>query len=229
MTRRRAQPPDGQLRLDLDAVSGHPIPTFTRYRLVDRGHGQWAVIGQRGREIRPAIQPNGRAVYVLRSDDGALRAAQLARIVLLVHVGPPPPDRPLATHRNDVPADCRLTNLRWASRATNANDASINGRLTRTAVPPEVAALIRAEHRPRPPGRPTGTANGDTAPGSVPDLARRFGLTVSTVTAVLRQQPTPQTGHAVIRLGGLAVAASGRSVIEQPARRHLRLVTGDAA
>ena len=70
---------------------------------------------------------------------------------------------------------------------------------------------------------------GDTAPGSVPDLARRFGLTVSTVTAVLRQQPPPQTGHAVVRLGGLLVTASGDSVIEQPARRHLRLVKDDDA
>lgn len=61
----------------------------------------------------------------------------VARVVLLAWVGPPPLNKPFARHLDDNHQNNQLTNLAWGSRQDNSDDAVRNGRTRRGRKFPE--------------------------------------------------------------------------------------------
>ena len=58
--------------------------------------------------------------------NGVRKHEHISRILLKVFVGPPPEDKPYALHRDDVPWNNDLSNLRWGSLSENTLDAVRN-------------------------------------------------------------------------------------------------------
>lgn len=55
----------------------------------------------------------------------------IARLVLMLFVGPPPKNKPFALHKNDIKYDNRVENLYWGDANENRNDAIKNGKFYR--------------------------------------------------------------------------------------------------
>jgi hypothetical protein len=72
----------------------------------------------------------GRCVVFRR--DGQSFTTRVSRLVLMTFVGPSPPGRPLACHKDDNVRNNKLENLYWGNKSSNQIDAMKNGRLTFT-------------------------------------------------------------------------------------------------
>lgn len=90
------------------------VPGFPGYAVSDQGR----VRGKSGRVLRPDTTRGGYLRVTMRQD-GADARRSVHRVVLLAFVGGPPKDKPHCGHRNGVPNDNRLANLRWVSRSEN--------------------------------------------------------------------------------------------------------------
>lgn len=83
-----------------------------------------------GKVLRAATMKSGHKFVMLGRGNGRL----VHRLVLLAFVGPCP-DGKEALHRNDVPGDNWVGNLRWGTRAENIEDAFNNGGRVRSKNP----------------------------------------------------------------------------------------------
>lgn len=61
------------------------------------------------------------------NDAGKKVDAKVHRLVLLAHLGDPPPSAKHGCHNNGNPSDNRLENLRWDTPAGNLNDRKAHG------------------------------------------------------------------------------------------------------
>lgn len=78
----------------------------------------------RGCVLKPFTMPSGHLRVGLSPGQG--RTRKVHRLVLEAFVGPCPPEME-ALHRNGIPGDCRLTNLRWGTKSDNARDQITHG------------------------------------------------------------------------------------------------------
>lgn len=124
----------------LSTVEYREIPGFPGYRVGDDG-SVWSR-RKRGwsnrpfadwRRLRPTVMRNGRLRISLCRGEGGDRMTKrfVHQLVLLAFVGPCPSGLE-ACHDNDDPADCRLQNLRWGTRKSNAADRLRNGKYEST-------------------------------------------------------------------------------------------------
>jgi len=112
------------------------VPGFPGYRVSDAGRVQTRkvmagpnrrdVLGPMWRDLKPKRHKQGHRSVTLRHD-GMARQRYVHQLVLELFVGPCPPGLECC-HEDDDPNNNRLTNLRWDTHASNAKDASRNGR-----------------------------------------------------------------------------------------------------
>lgn len=76
--------------------------------------------------LRPRMNPSGHGRVQIGNRDNWT----ISRLVLHAFVGPPPPSRPWALHRDDNPSNDTLPNLRWGSPKENKADSIRNGTAT---------------------------------------------------------------------------------------------------
>ncbi|UUJ74521.1 HNH endonuclease [Microcystis phage Mae-Yong1326-1] len=127
-----------------------------------------------GRNLRPHITLTRYRVVALSGPAGP-RAIAVHRLVALAFLGPPPPGpRAVVRHLNGDHGDNRLVNLAWGTDADNAADRKTHGRARRGADHPQ-AKLNDDQVR-------TIRASQDSGPV----LAKRFGVSKATVSAIRR-------------------------------------------
>lgn len=78
----------------------------------------------RGCVLKPFVMPSGHLRVGLSRGEG--RTKKVHRLVLEAFIGPCPPEME-ALHRNGVPGDCRLVNLRWGTKSEDARDQIAHG------------------------------------------------------------------------------------------------------
>jgi hypothetical protein len=103
----------------------YEISSMGRIRSVTRTDPAGIKSGHRGRVLKPTRCPNG-YYYVHLSRSARVTTCALHPLVLLAFVGPRAEGME-ACHDNGIRTDNRLANLRWGSRADNANDAVVHG------------------------------------------------------------------------------------------------------
>ena len=92
-------------------------------RVIVRDNGR--IYRSQGRLVKQKTTTGGYQTVCL-SKHGNKRTERVHRLVLLAFVGPCP-DGMQACHRNDIPTDNRLVNLRWDSDSANKHDQVRNG------------------------------------------------------------------------------------------------------
>lgn len=104
----------------------YEVSDHGRVRSLDRQSvNRFATFTRRGQTLRPTVKESGH-LYVSLWREGEMKKAKVHRMVLEAFVGPCPEGME-ACHWNDVPADNRLSNLRWATATDNKLDAVRNG------------------------------------------------------------------------------------------------------
>ena len=113
------------------------IPGWSQYMVSNLGRvkrldgmdalGRYKVIG---RILKPVLVKQGSSGYkslrVSLSRRGRVKSFRVANLVLLVFVGPPPPDENCALHNDDCQLNNKLSNLQWGSHAQNGADRKRN-------------------------------------------------------------------------------------------------------
>jgi hypothetical protein len=141
-----------------------PGVSGSRYRLGDRWH-----------QLAPVLNSHGRSQVALGR--GRIRAVH--RLVLEAFVGPCPPGME-GCHGDGNPANNALPNLRWDSHSGNQLDAVRHGTHTtnrggtngNASLTDDKATAVRA----------------DRAAGmTYPELAAKYGVSVSTIKRVVRR------------------------------------------
>lgn len=90
-----------------------------------------------GRILKSVLVQQGKAsdgyksLQVSLSSGGRAKSFRVANLVLRAFVGPPPPGKKCALHKDDSQLNNKLLNLRWGSQAQNAADRVKNGRTCR--------------------------------------------------------------------------------------------------
>jgi hypothetical protein len=99
------------------------------YERNDQYSGRLITVRRRhkGRMLRPGRMPSGHLSVAL----GKGNSVCVHVIVLDAFIGPCPPGHE-SLHRDDVPSNNDLNNLRWGTRSENLHDAIRNGRRTYT-------------------------------------------------------------------------------------------------
>lgn len=95
-------------------------------RSVPYGNSMRSVAGR----IKKASLHNG-YLYVILYLNGEYSNEAVHRLVLLAFVGNPPAKSMQAAHGDGKPANCRLSNLRWATPKENMADRVIHGTANR--------------------------------------------------------------------------------------------------
>ena len=115
-----------------------PIPRYAGYyeasdqgriRSLDREttRSDGRIQRRKGRILKPVVSSAGRHQVYICMPGMKQSAQQVHRLVLEAFIGECPPGME-ACHWNDDPADNRLSNLRWDTRASNMDDRVSNGR-----------------------------------------------------------------------------------------------------
>lgn len=122
----------------------YEVSDFGRVKSLARNksNGVW----QAGRVLRPGPQRRGYLTVSLCDVAGVKKSRRVHRLVLAAFVGECPPGL-LVCHRNDVPADNRLSNLYYGTRSENSADAFSNGRFHVHKVNECVCGNPRGEYR----------------------------------------------------------------------------------
>jgi len=96
------------------------------YHRIDQYSGDYITVIRhlRGRILRPAAADSGHLSVVLGRSGGT---KQIHALVLSAFVGPCPKGSE-GCHRDDVPSNNNLDNLRWGTRSENLLDAVRNGK-----------------------------------------------------------------------------------------------------
>jgi hypothetical protein len=92
-----------------------------------------------GYVLRPGIAPNGYLTFYLVAIGRTRKRVYLHRLVLEAFVGAAPNGHE-GCHNNGVRTDCRLSNLRWDTRANNHADKRVHGTTNQGAL--HVSALL---------------------------------------------------------------------------------------
>lgn len=82
---------------------------------------------KKGRVLRGGYLAKGHHYVTLVGADGVHTTVGAHRLVLLAHVGAPPPGKPFGLHRDDVPSNNWVDNLYWGDRPANSYDSIRNG------------------------------------------------------------------------------------------------------
>ncbi len=115
--------PEGRLSGAFGHEQWRPVPGFSGYLVSNLGR---VYSGHSDRCLTP--QPSGRGhLRVALRRAGETHMKLVHRLVLLAFVGPCPPGKE-CLHRDDVPSNNRLSNLRWGTRKENRQDAVRNER-----------------------------------------------------------------------------------------------------
>lgn len=86
------------------------------------------IAARAGRILKPYALPYGHQLVTL-TDTGGRRIKRLVhRLVCFAFLGPPPTPHHEAAHWDGDPSNNNLTNLRWATKTENGEDASRHGR-----------------------------------------------------------------------------------------------------
>ena len=159
------------------------IPGFPRYRVNEEGlfqsfrAGDWRPLGTCMKNVHGKEKKrNRRIAFVNLWRDRKRHDIRVARLVLEVFVGPPPPGMQ-ACHRDDNSANNKLENLYWGTPVQNKEDARRNDRIA-IGVRNGNSALSESEViqiRKR-------VAAGETKRG----LAREYGVTPSAIRHVVK-------------------------------------------
>jgi NUMOD4 motif-containing protein len=97
------------------------------YVSMNHASGKLVRFWKAGRVFRPTPVSSGHLHVTLVDDHGVQSKHSVHRLVLLAHIGPPPPNKPFGLHQDDNPANNRLTNLYWGDRPDNSFDSVRNG------------------------------------------------------------------------------------------------------
>lgn len=92
-------------------------------RMVRCGSGTGYITG---REMKTFLSADGRYPTVKLSLNGKKKSHLVHRLMLEAFDGPCPPGLE-GCHRNDIPTDNRIENLRWDTRESNMRDVVLNG------------------------------------------------------------------------------------------------------
>lgn len=98
------------------------VPGFQNYEVSSWGRVRRA---RTNRLLRPYLNRHGYQRHGLYRD-GKRAQPMIHRLVCEAWHGPPPPNRPLACHRNDVKRSNTPHNLYWGSHKQNAADREKN-------------------------------------------------------------------------------------------------------
>lgn len=140
-------------------------------RIVNRGSGHANTLP--GKLLKPAVMPSGH-LRVSLSVGSRIRYATIHSLVLLAFVGPRPDGTDIC-HANGDPADNRLSNLRYDTRAANIADSQSHGTFSEAEAHP-CATLTDAQ------------AAAIYATTGVPaqQLAAAHGVTAAVINAIWR-------------------------------------------
>ena len=107
------------------------VPGYPSYEVSDQGRirrccskSGWSA----GHILRPASMPGGHRYVVLTDAAGCARKQFVHRLVAQAFIGPPPFDRAMVLHHDDVPTNNTPANLYWGTHAENVADARLNRR-----------------------------------------------------------------------------------------------------
>lgn len=107
------------------------VPGYPSYEVSDQGRVRrscaksgWSA----GHILRPASMRSGHKFVVLTDSAGYARKQFVHRLVAQAFIGPPPFDRAMVLHHDDVPTNNTPGNLYWGTYAENAADARLNRR-----------------------------------------------------------------------------------------------------
>lgn len=196
-------------------VTYRPIPEFLAYRAGNDGSvwscwkqkslgiglGSTVSIGEVWKPLKPGRDLRGGYQLVrLKQIGEKTRTISVHRLVLLAFVGPCP-DGMECCHADGNPANNQLSNLRWDTPKENAADRNLHGTGTqgsqngRARLSEEQVRMIRYERV--------------STKTSLSKLAAKFGVSKSTVMAILRPVGHPRRAwvHAATDRG-LGIEAS---------------------
>jgi hypothetical protein len=118
----------GDNSCDMDII---PIPGFSLYG-VDQSGYLWKIrksiyVTCAPRKLKPnKNKPNGYLKTVLKTEAGGVNV-RVHRLVCLTFHGEPPPNKPLALHKNGIKTDNRMSNLYWGDQEENIADMRAMG------------------------------------------------------------------------------------------------------
>lgn len=107
----------------IPGYEGYEVSDLGRVRSIDRLDARGR--RRKGAMLSQALQKSGHLTVSI-SGGGSRRTVGTHVVVLEAFVGPRPEGMD-ACHWNDVPADNRLSNLRWDTRSANVRDSVRNG------------------------------------------------------------------------------------------------------
>lgn len=111
------------------AEEWRPIPKFPNYEASSLGRIRRATncrTMQKGEFLKTPIDMHG-YLKVSLSHKGKVRHTQVHRVVAETWLGDPPTGSHEVAHNNGIKTDCRLINLRWATKKENAQDRAAHG------------------------------------------------------------------------------------------------------
>ena len=97
------------------------------YVSMNHANGKLVRFWKRGRVLRGGHVPTGHHYVTLVAEDGVHTTFSVHRLVLLTHVGPPPPGKAFGLHRDDIATNNHVDNLYWGDRPANSYDSVRNG------------------------------------------------------------------------------------------------------
>lgn len=127
-----------------------------------------------------------KAVWLRKQAGARPKSFSIHRLICVAWHGLPPPDRPWALHRNDVPDDLRPDNLYWGTPQDNVDDMIRHGKVARgdghgrSRLTDDQCCEIRRLYAEASVGRQR------VPPGFLTDLAIRFGASRNLICQVGR-------------------------------------------
>jgi predicted DNA-binding protein (UPF0251 family) len=183
----------------IQAADWRPIEGFPAYEVSNNGYVRNA---RTGCVLKPEVGHRGhlRVTLYIGSREAKQRIF-VHRLVLLAFVGPPPEDRQDCAHWDGNPSNNSITNLRWATKSENADDARRHGTLV-LGEKNRRAKLTNVQANEIRMCAVAGTSTGD--------LASKFGISLETVNRIV-------TGRTWAHLGGVIHLPTPRWPVDESA------------
>lgn len=110
-------------------MESRPWPKNPRYIVREDG----VITGPSGRELVGIPDRDGYAYHWTYAGSRTRRAREYVHVIVCETFHGPRPEGKYAAHENGTPADCRASNLRWATWHENRDDCRRHGRLNEGA------------------------------------------------------------------------------------------------